>query len=152
MNEFAINWIKGADYAEITVPSGTALKSKLLKLAEEKPDEVNHVVINKDGSMVCHAPVSYIHVSPKRKVSENRMDILDKAFISRFPIKQEMKPFSREESICMVRKFLDNIQYGTAFSDTEIQNLIGEGGDQRQIMNYTIQALAEKIAEEKIYE
>lgn len=49
MNEFAINWIKGADYAEITVPSGTALKSKLLKLAEEKPDEVNHVVINKDG-------------------------------------------------------------------------------------------------------
>ena len=52
----------------------------------------------------------------------------------------------------MVRKFLDNIQYGTAFSDTEIQNLIGEGGDQRQIMNYTIQALAEKIAEEKNYE
>lgn len=72
MNEFAINWIKGADYAEITVPSGTALKSKLLKLAEEKPDEVNHVVINKDGSMVCHAPVSYIHVSPKRKVSEKQ--------------------------------------------------------------------------------
>ena len=80
----------------------------------------------------------------------DRMDILDKAFISRFPIKQEMKPFSREESICMVQKFLDNIQYGTAFSDTEIQNLIGEGGDQRQIMNYTIQALAEKIAEKKI--
>ena len=45
MNEFAINWIKGADYAEITVPSGTALKSKLLKLAEEKPDEVNHCLL-----------------------------------------------------------------------------------------------------------
>ena len=44
------------------------------------------------------------------------------------------------------------MQLRTAFSDTEIQNLIGEGGDQRQIMNYTIQALAEKIAEEKIYE
>ena len=29
MNEFVINWIKGADYAEVTVPSGTALKSKL---------------------------------------------------------------------------------------------------------------------------
>lgn len=53
----------------------------------------------------------------------NRMDILDKAFISRFPIKQE-----------------------------KIQNLIGEGGDQRQIMNYIIQALAEKIAEEKNYD
>ncbi|MFR3808885.1 MAG: hypothetical protein ACLTX3_08040 [Lachnospiraceae bacterium] len=32
MNEFAINWIKGADYAEVTVPSGTALKSKLLNI------------------------------------------------------------------------------------------------------------------------
>ena len=122
MNEFAINWIKGADYAEITVPSGTALKFDKIP---------NDVII---------------------LAATNRMDILDKAFISRFPIKQEMKPFSREESICMVRKFLDNIQYVTAFSDTEIQNLIGEGGDQRQIMNYTIQALAEKIAEEKIYE
>lgn len=38
MNEFAINWIKGADYAEITVPSGTALKSKLLKKGEEHWD------------------------------------------------------------------------------------------------------------------
>lgn len=33
MNEFAINWIKGADYAEITVPSGTALKSKLVSFS-----------------------------------------------------------------------------------------------------------------------
>lgn len=32
MNEFAMNWIKGADYAEVTVPSGTALKSKLVNL------------------------------------------------------------------------------------------------------------------------
>ena len=46
MNEFAINWIKGADYAEVTVPSGTALKSKLLKYAEERPEEVNHVIVN----------------------------------------------------------------------------------------------------------
>lgn len=28
MNEFAINWLKGGEYAEITVPSGSALKSK----------------------------------------------------------------------------------------------------------------------------
>lgn len=36
MNKFAINWIKGGTYAEITVPSGTALKSKLLDEEEEQ--------------------------------------------------------------------------------------------------------------------
>lgn len=72
MNEFAINWLKGGTYAEITVPSGTALKSKLLKYAESRPDEVNHVVVNKDGSMVCHVPVSYIKVSPPRQVSDEQ--------------------------------------------------------------------------------
>ena len=30
MSEFAIEWIKGNDYAGVTVPSGTALKSKLM--------------------------------------------------------------------------------------------------------------------------
>lgn len=35
MNEFSIEWIKGARYASVTVPSGTALKSKLLRLAEK---------------------------------------------------------------------------------------------------------------------
>lgn len=72
MNEFAINWIKGGTYAEITVPSGTALKSKLLKLAKRKPNEVNHVIINKDGSMVCHVPINYIKVSPPRKISDEQ--------------------------------------------------------------------------------
>jgi len=34
MNEFVIEWLKGAEYASVTVPSGTALKTKLLKLSE----------------------------------------------------------------------------------------------------------------------
>lgn len=76
MNEFAINWLKGGTYAEITVPSGTALKSKLLKYAETRPDEVNHVVINKDGTMVCHVPVSYVKVSPPRQISDEQREAL----------------------------------------------------------------------------
>lgn len=72
MKEFAINWLKGGTYAEVTVPSGTALKSKLLKLAEHHPEEVNHIVENKDGSMVCYIPVSYIKISPPRKVSDEQ--------------------------------------------------------------------------------
>ena len=50
MNEFAINWLKGGEYAEITAPASTALKNKLLRLKEERPNEVTHVIENKDGS------------------------------------------------------------------------------------------------------
>ena len=72
MNEFAINWLKGANYAEVTAPSGSALKSKLLSLAEKYPDEVTNVVINKDGSIFCHVPVSYVKVSHPRKISDEQ--------------------------------------------------------------------------------
>lgn len=89
MNEFAINWIQGAYYAEVTVPSGTALKSKLLKYAEERPEEVNHVIVNKDGSMVCHVPVSFIKVSPPRKVSDKQRETARERFVKMWAEKQE---------------------------------------------------------------
>ncbi len=41
MNEFAIAWVKGADHAEVSAPSGSALKSKLISLAEKYPKQVN---------------------------------------------------------------------------------------------------------------
>ena len=31
MNEFVIEWTKKGEYAGVTVPSGTALKSKLMR-------------------------------------------------------------------------------------------------------------------------
>ena len=72
MSEFVIEWIKGNDYAGVTVPSGTALKSKLMRYARERPEEVKLMVENKDGSAFFHVPVSYIKVSPPRKVSEEQ--------------------------------------------------------------------------------
>ena len=77
----------------------------------------------------------------------NRLDILDKAFISRFPIKQEMLPFTESESRQMVEKFLDDIGY--RFTEEEIRRVIGNNTDQRQIMSNTVQVLAEKISAEK---
>lgn len=74
MSEFVIEWIKGNDYAGVTVPSGTALKSKLMRYARERPDEVKLMVENKDGSAFFHVPVSYIKVSPPRKVSEEQRE------------------------------------------------------------------------------
>ena len=50
MNEFSIEWTKDRNYAGVTVPSGTALKSKLMRYAQERPDEVKLMAENKDGS------------------------------------------------------------------------------------------------------
>lgn len=80
MNEFAIEWIKGNDYAGVTVPSGTALKSKLMKYAESRPDEVKVKAVNEDGSDFFHIPINYIKVSPPRKVSEEQREAAGERF------------------------------------------------------------------------
>ena len=80
MNEFCIEWIKGNDYAGVTVPSGTALKSKLMRYAQERPDEVKLMVENKDGSAFFHIPINYVKVSPPRKVSEEQREAAGERF------------------------------------------------------------------------
>lgn len=76
----------------------------------------------------------------------NRLDILDKAFVSRCPVKYEMKPFSFEENQGMVHKFLNDIHM--EFSDNEIDTIIREESDQRTIMNRLIREIAKKIEDE----
>lgn len=80
MNEFSIEWIKGAEYAGVSVPSGTALKSKLLRLAEKNPREVEIIMINEDGSLFAHVPVNYIKISPPRRVSEEQKEAASERF------------------------------------------------------------------------
>lgn len=72
MNEHDICWLKNSDYAEVTTPSGTAWKSKLMRYAESHPDEVKLIAENKDGSAVFHVSVNWIKCSPPRKVSEEQ--------------------------------------------------------------------------------
>ena len=52
--------------------SGTALKSKLMRYAESRPDEVKVIAENEDGSAYFHIPISYIKLSPPRKGSEEQ--------------------------------------------------------------------------------
>lgn len=80
MNEFSIEWIKGAEYAGVTVPSRTALKSKLLKLANNNPNDVKIIVENKDGSLFVHVPVKYIKISPPKKMSDERKEAASERF------------------------------------------------------------------------
>lgn len=72
MNEYAIEWTKDRDYAGVTVPSGTAWKTKLLRYAESHPEAVKVIAVNEDGSAFFHVPIAWIKCSPPRKVSEEQ--------------------------------------------------------------------------------
>ena len=80
MNEFCIEWLRSGEYAGVTTPSGTSLKSKLMRLARERPDEVKVMAENKDGSAFFHIPISYIKVSPPRQVSEEQREAAGERF------------------------------------------------------------------------
>lgn len=96
MNEFVIEWIKGSEFAGITVPSGTALKSRLLRLAERNPDEVKIVVENKDGSLFAHIPVNYIKISPPRQISEEQKEAASERFRQMWRDRQESEEKENE--------------------------------------------------------
>lgn len=89
MNEFAIEWTKGGNYAGVTVPTGTALKSKLIRLAEKNPDEVKVIAENEDGSLFAHIPVKYIKISPPRKMSEEQKEAASERFKQMWKEKQK---------------------------------------------------------------
>ena len=91
MNEFSIEWTKDRNYAGVTVPSGTALKSKLMRYAQERPDEVKLMAENKDGSAFFHIPISYVKVSPPRKVSEEQKKAAGERFRRMWEEKREME-------------------------------------------------------------
>ena len=90
MNEFAIEWTKDRNYAGVTVPSGTALKSKLMRYAQERPDEVKVMAANEDGSAFFHIPINYIKVSPPRKVSEEQREAAGERFRKMWKEKKEI--------------------------------------------------------------
>ena len=73
----------------------------------------------------------------------NRLDILDKAFVSRCSQKYEMPPFTCDESKHMIDKFLSDI--GISISDTEIDQIIQKNKSQRAIMADVIQHIAERL-------
>ena len=72
MNEYAIEWTKDRNYAGVTVHSGTAWKTKLLRYAESHPEDVKVIAVNEDGSAFFHVPIAWIKCSPPRKVSEEQ--------------------------------------------------------------------------------
>ena len=88
MDEYAISWIKGLDYAEVTFPSRSKEKSLLLKMAEEGVEGVKITAVNLDGSVVGHVPLTCV-------------------LFRRPPAKMELTPEERERRSANMRHLIE---------------------------------------------
>ena len=70
VNEFCVEWTRSSKTATVTAPNNTSIKNKIVKLAQEKPEEVQIIAENKDGSILAHVPTKYVKISPPRQISE----------------------------------------------------------------------------------
>lgn len=61
--ECVIEWLRNNKTATVTFPNNTRFKTKIIKLAEQFPNEVQIRHVNKDGSIIAHIPVSYIKIN-----------------------------------------------------------------------------------------
>ena len=76
VNEFCIEWTRSSITATVTAPNNTSIKNKIVKLAQEKPEEVQIIAENKDGSILAHVPTKYVKISPPRQISEEERERL----------------------------------------------------------------------------
>lgn len=65
----SVDWFTGEKVANFTF-SQKKMVNKLKKLAEDFPEDVKIEVVNKDGSIFGHIPVSWIKISAPRKGRE----------------------------------------------------------------------------------
>ena len=88
VQENCIEWIKGSKTATVTFPKGK-YATKVVKLAEQNPDEVQICHKNKDGSVVAHIPISYIHISKPRKLNltEEQRQVMRERLVSNIDVK-----------------------------------------------------------------
>lgn len=78
-DEFCIEWVKGQKVAGVSVPNGSQLKNRLLKLAQDRPDEVEIYCENDDGSICQHVPVAWVKISnPKIMSEENKAKVSER--------------------------------------------------------------------------
>ena len=74
--ENAIEWLKGRKVATVTLAGGTALNTRVKKLAKSKPDKCQIRDTNENGTIVAHIPVSWIRINPDRELSEEQHEEL----------------------------------------------------------------------------
>lgn len=61
IRENVIEWITGSNTATVTI-SQKKYQSKIRRLAEKYPDDVNILTDNNGDCIVAHMPLKYIHI------------------------------------------------------------------------------------------
>lgn len=74
--ENVLEWLRGSKEISGTLCKGK-MYNKVMALAKKNPDEVKIEVINDDGSIFFHMPISYLHLyaPTKRELSEEEKEI-----------------------------------------------------------------------------
>lgn len=75
--ENVIEWINGDDRVTVTLSQRKHI-SKVKKLADKFPDDIEISHENKDGSIVAHLPLRAIKISftPKRELTEEQKEVM----------------------------------------------------------------------------
>lgn len=63
-NEYVIEWIEGVNICAITCPENSALSNKLIKLAEEYPEDVEMM-----HTELFHVPVKWVSVRKPKQMN-----------------------------------------------------------------------------------
>ncbi len=69
--ENMIEFIKDSERATVSFSQGR-YKSRIKKLAKERPEECQIVAVNKDGSMCAHILVAWVKVSPPKQYTDEQ--------------------------------------------------------------------------------
>lgn len=70
-NENCIEWIRDEERSTVSLSQRRVI-NKVEQYAESHPAECEIVARNEDGSICAHVPVSWIKISPPRKLTEEQ--------------------------------------------------------------------------------
>lgn len=78
--ENAIEWINGQSRVTVTLSQGRYI-SKIKKLAEKFPEEVEIIKENADGTILAHIPLNYIKINRASRdlTEEERGELAERA-------------------------------------------------------------------------
>ncbi len=68
-----IEFVKDSERAAVTFCQGP-YKSRIKKLAAERPEECQIVTENTDGSLCAHIPVAWIKINPTQQLTEEQRE------------------------------------------------------------------------------
>ncbi len=71
-SENVIEWVKDQKTATLTLSQKRTV-NKVKKFAESCPEDCQIIAENKDGSICAHIPVSWVKISPPKKISDSQL-------------------------------------------------------------------------------